>query len=67
MVKQGLFRLVPSLNLAAQSYIDAILPTFTEVDNGKVLGVVNEALAWVIKFNNKKEDDIWLNFVAVLN
>nr|DAU22816.1 MAG TPA: hypothetical protein [Caudoviricetes sp.] len=32
-----------------KSYIDAILPTFTEVDNGKVLGVVNEALAWVNK------------------
>lgn len=27
-----------------KAYVDAILPTFTEVDNGKVLGVVNEAL-----------------------
>lgn len=27
-----------------KSYIDAILPTFTEVDNGKVLGVVNGVL-----------------------
>lgn len=29
--------------------IDDILPAFTEADNGKVLGVVNGALAWVDK------------------
>lgn len=32
-----------------KSYVDAILPTFTEADNGKVLGIVNGALAWVDK------------------
>ena len=32
-----------------KAYVDAILPTFTEADNGKVLGVVNGALAWVSK------------------
>lgn len=29
--------------------IDTLLPTFTESDNGKVLGIVNGALAWVDK------------------
>ena len=32
-----------------KGYVDAILPAFTEADNGKVLGVVNDALAWVTK------------------
>lgn len=32
-----------------KEYVDAILPAFTETDNGKVLGVVNGALAWVTK------------------
>lgn len=32
-----------------KGYVDAILPAFTEADNGKVLGVVNGALAWVTK------------------
>lgn len=32
-----------------KAYVDAILPAFTEADNGKVLGVVNGALAWVTK------------------
>lgn len=41
----------PSENNEAvpKSYVDAILPTFTEADNGKVLGIVNGALAWVAK------------------
>ena len=30
-----------------KGYLDAILPAFTEADNGKVLGIVNGALAWV--------------------
>lgn len=34
---------------ANKAYVDAILPPFTEADNGKVLGVVNGALAWVDK------------------
>lgn len=34
---------------ATKNYVDAILPAFTEADNGKVLGVVNGALAWVTK------------------
>lgn len=32
-----------------KKYVDAILPAFTEADNGKVLGIVNGALAWVDK------------------
>ena len=32
-----------------KGYVDAILPAFTEADNGKVLGVVNGALAWFTK------------------
>ncbi len=32
-----------------KEYVDAILPAFTADDNGKVLGVVNGALAWVDK------------------
>lgn len=32
-----------------KEYADAILPAFTEADNGKVLGVVNGALVWVTK------------------
>lgn len=34
---------------ANKSYVDSILPAFTEADNGKVLGIVNGALAWVDK------------------
>lgn len=34
---------------ANKAYVDAILPAFTEADNGKVLGIVNGALAWVNK------------------
>ena len=32
-----------------KAYVDAILPAFTDTDNGKVLGIVNGALAWVDK------------------
>ena len=32
-----------------RTFVDAILPAFTEADNGKVLGIVNGALAWVTK------------------
>lgn len=32
-----------------KEYVDAIIPTYTTADNGKVLGVVNDALAWVTK------------------
>lgn len=32
-----------------KEYVDAIIPAYTTVDNGKVLGVVNGALAWVTK------------------
>ena len=32
-----------------RTFVDAILPVFTEADNGKVLGIVNGALAWVTK------------------
>ena len=32
-----------------KKYVDAILPAFTAADNGKVLGIVNGALAWVDK------------------
>ena len=32
-----------------KAYVDAILPTFTSADNGKVLGIVGGALAWVTK------------------
>lgn len=32
-----------------KDYVDAIIPSFSEADNGKVLGVVNGALAWVSK------------------
>lgn len=34
---------------ATKDYVDMLLPDFTEADNGKVLGVVNGALAWVDK------------------
>lgn len=32
-----------------KEYVDAILPAYTAAENGKVLGVVNGALAWVDK------------------
>lgn len=32
-----------------KGYVDAILPAYTAAENGKVLGVVNGALAWVDK------------------
>lgn len=32
-----------------KKYADAILPAFTASDNGKILGIVNGALAWVDK------------------
>ena len=32
-----------------KKYVVAILPAFTASDNGKVLGIVNGALAWVDK------------------
>lgn len=32
-----------------KEYVDAIIPAYTTADNGKVLGVVNGALAWVTK------------------
>ena len=32
-----------------KAYVDAILPAFTANDNGKILGVVDGALAWVSK------------------
>lgn len=32
-----------------KEYVDAIIPAYTDVDNGKVLGIVNGALAWVDK------------------
>ena len=32
-----------------KEYVDAIVPAYTTADNGKVLGVVNGALAWVDK------------------
>ncbi len=34
---------------ATKDYVDTLLPDFTDADNGKVLGVVNGALAWVDK------------------
>lgn len=34
---------------ANKGYVDAILPAYTAAENGKVLGVVNGALAWVDK------------------
>lgn len=34
---------------ATKGYVDMLLPDFTDADNGKVLGVVNGALAWVSK------------------
>lgn len=34
---------------ATKDYVDMLLPDFTEADNGKILGVVNGALAWVDK------------------
>lgn len=34
---------------ATKDYVDMLLPDFTEADNGKVLGIVNGALAWVDK------------------
>ncbi len=34
---------------ATKDYVDGLLPDFTEADNGKVLGIVNGALAWVDK------------------
>lgn len=34
---------------ANKGYVDAILPVYTAAENGKVLGVVNGALAWVDK------------------
>lgn len=34
---------------ANKGYVDAILPAYTATENGKVLGVVNGALAWVDK------------------
>lgn len=34
---------------ATKEYVDMLLPDFTEADNGKVLGIVNGALAWVDK------------------
>lgn len=32
-----------------KEYVDAILPAYTTAENGKVLGIVNGALAWVDK------------------
>lgn len=32
-----------------KEYVDAIIPAYTTADNGKVLGIVNGALAWVDK------------------
>lgn len=32
-----------------KEYVDAIIPAYTTADDGKVLGVVNGALAWVAK------------------
>lgn len=32
---------------ATKSYVDSILPAFTEADNGKVLGIINGSLAWI--------------------
>lgn len=32
-----------------KEYVDAIIPAYTTADNGKVLGIVNGALAWVTK------------------
>lgn len=32
-----------------KEYVDAIIPAYTTADDGKVLGVVNGALAWVTK------------------
>lgn len=40
---------VDSDEAVTKAYVDAILPAFTEADNGKVLGIVNGALAWVAK------------------
>lgn len=40
---------VDSDEAVTKAYVDAILPAFTEADNGNVLGVVNGALAWVTK------------------
>lgn len=34
---------------ATKDYVDMLLPDFTEADNGKVLGIVNGALAWIDK------------------
>lgn len=37
-------------NMAAtKAYVDGILPAFTADDNGKILGIVDGALAWVAK------------------
>ena len=54
MVRLTLYRHLPFAPSDAddavnKGYVDAILPTFTEADNGKVLGIVNGALAWVTK------------------
>lgn len=40
---------VDAQDAVTKKYADAILPAFTAADNGKVLGVVNGALAWVDK------------------
>lgn len=34
---------------ATKDYVDMLLPDFTDADNGKVLGIVDGALAWVDK------------------
>lgn len=34
---------------ATKDYVDMVLPDFTDADNGKVLGIVDGALAWVDK------------------
>ena len=34
---------------ATKDYVDMLLPDFTDADNGKVLGIVDGALAWVSK------------------
>lgn len=36
-------------DMATKAYVDAILPAFTAEDEGKVLGIVDGALAWVAK------------------
>ena len=40
---------VDAQDATTKKYVDAILPAFTASDNGKVLGIVNGALAWVDK------------------